>query len=97
MSAANTSTINIQENLSTDIPYSKYFEFFPYQTWSLHHYVTLIIDNYKFPEKTRAHQIFFNILQDIVSNLSISQEIRDFVQDLLNNKKVCIFEVINKI
>ncbi|CAG8515708.1 8397_t:CDS:2 [Funneliformis caledonium] len=53
-----TSTINVRGNLSAckDIPYIKYFELCLYENWSLHHYVSLIIDNYKLAEKDRAHQ-----------------------------------------
>ena len=87
-----TSTINVRGNLSTcnDIPYIKYFELCSYENWSLHHYDSLIIDNYKLAEKDRAHQVFFNTLQSINNNLSISQEIRDIAQKLIKNRKVNI-------
>jgi hypothetical protein len=85
-----TSTINIRGNLSTsdDIPYSKYFELCSYENWSLHHYVSLIIDNYKFAKKDRSHQVFFITLENIKSNLSISQDIRDIAQTIIKNRKV---------
>jgi len=67
------SNINIRGNLSAskDIPYDKYFEFCSYENWSLQHYVILIINNYKFAQKDRAHQIFFIILENINKDLFI--------------------------
>ena len=80
------SNINIRENLSASkvIPYDKYFELCSYENWSLQHYVILIINNYKC-SKDRAHQIFFITLENINKNLSISQNIRDVVQNLIKN------------
>ncbi|CAI2202086.1 11749_t:CDS:1, partial [Funneliformis geosporum] len=84
-----TSTINVRGNLSTsdDIPYTKYFELCSYDNWSLHHYVSLIIDNYKFARKDRTHQVFFMTLESINKNSSISQDIRDIAQNLIKNRK----------
>ena len=94
-----SATINVQENLSAsdDILYTKYFELCFYENWSLHHYVSLIIDNYKFAERDKAHLLFFNTLHHINNNSCMSQEIRDAVQKLIKNKKVGIINMINKI
>ncbi len=74
--------INVRGNLSAsdNIPYTKYFELCSYENWSLHHYVSLITDNYKFAEKDKAHLLFFNTLHHINNNMCISQETRDIVQ-----------------
>ena len=90
------SNINIWENLSASkvIPYDKYFELCSYENWSLQYYVMLIINNYKFAQKDRAHQIFFITLENINKNLSISQNIWDVVQNLIKNKKVSLL-IIN--
>jgi hypothetical protein len=94
-----SATINIRGNLSMsdDIPYTKYFEFCSYENWSLYNYVTLIIDNYKFAEKDKAHLSFFNTLHHINNNSSTSPEIRDAVQKLIKDKKVSIINMVNKI
>ena len=86
------STINIRGNLSTcdDIPYTKYFELCSYENWSLYHYVSLIIDNYKLAEKDRAHQLFFNTLHHINNNLCVPQETQNIAQKLIKNRKVSI-------
>ncbi len=85
-----TYNINIRGNLTTckDIPYTKYFEFCSYENWSLHNYVSMIIDNYKFAEKNKTYQMFFNTLQSINNDLCVSEEIRNISQKLLANKKV---------
>ena len=49
------------------IPYTKYFELCSYKNWSLHNYVSLIIDNYKFSDKDTAHSFFFLTLQNIIN------------------------------
>jgi hypothetical protein len=85
--------MSFQGNSTTDIPYAKYFEFFPYETWSLDNYVTLILDNYKFGEKLCAHRTFYRTLKGIINNPNTLQEIRDFAKNLVNNKKVCIFRI----
>ena len=94
-----TSTINVRGNLSAcnDIPYTKYFELCSYENWSLYHYVSLIVDNYKFAEKDKAHQVFFSELESINNNLCILQEIWDIAQKLVKNRKVSIINTINKI
>jgi hypothetical protein len=94
-----TSTIEVRGNLSAynDIPYTKYFELCSYENWSLHHYVSLILDNYKLAEKETAHFLFFSTLRQINNNLSISQEIQKTIQKLLKNKKVSAIGKINKI
>ena len=94
-----SATINVRGNLSTsdDIPYTKYFELCSYENWSLHHYVSLIIDNYKLAKKDKAHQLFFNTLHHISNNLYTSQEARDIAQKLIKNKKVGILNMINMI
>ncbi|CAG8787293.1 5027_t:CDS:2, partial [Racocetra persica] len=87
-----TTTISVRGNLTTrdDIPYTKYFELCSYENWSLHHYVSLILDNYKFAEKETAHLLFYNTLLSISDSLCISQEIRETVQKLLKNKKILV-------
>jgi hypothetical protein len=92
-----TTTINVRGNLSApdDIPYTKYFELCSYETWSLTHYVALIIDNYRLAEKDKAHQLFFNTLHHINNNLRVPQETRDIAQRLIKNRKVSIIN--NKI
>jgi len=89
------STINVRGNLSAsdDIPYIKYFELCSYDNWSLHHYVSLILNNYKFAKKGTAHLLFYNTLLSISDDSCISQEIRDVVQNLLKNKKVGIIDI----
>ncbi|CAI2200596.1 1542_t:CDS:1, partial [Funneliformis geosporum] len=84
-----TSTINVRGNLSAsdDIPYTKYFELCSYENWSLHHYVSVMIDNYKFVRKDTAHHVFYFTLESIDNDLSISQVIRDIVQNLIKNRK----------
>ncbi|RHZ75575.1 hypothetical protein Glove_212g76 [Diversispora epigaea] len=79
---SNTITLYFQET-SENPPYSKYFQFFPCENWSLHHYVSLVIDNYKSAEKREAHRTFFNILHNINNNHLISQEVRNIAQNLI--------------
>src|SRR5215469_13448372 len=85
-----STTINVQGNLfaSDDIPYTKYFELCSYENWSLYHYISLILDNYKFAKKNKAHQVFFFMLESIKNNLSISQNIQDIAHNIIKNKKV---------
>ncbi|CAG8523424.1 1265_t:CDS:2 [Diversispora eburnea] len=66
-----TSTLNVRGELSAcnNIPYSKYFKICSYENWSLDHYVSLIIDNYKFAEKDNTHLLFFSTLQNINNDL----------------------------
>jgi len=92
-----SATINVRGNLSAsdDIPYTKYFELCSYENWSLHHYVSLIIDNYKFAEKEKAHRVFYNTLGNIKNNHYISQEIRNIAQSLIKSRKVSVFRIIN--
>ncbi|RHZ59869.1 hypothetical protein Glove_360g4 [Diversispora epigaea] len=65
--------INVRGELSTsnDIPYIKYFELCSYENWSLQHYVSLIIDNYKFAKKDKTHYYFFDTLHHISNNLHL--------------------------
>jgi hypothetical protein len=90
------STNNIRGNLSAcnDIPYTKYFELCSFENWSLKHYVSLILDNYKLAEKDRAYQLFFNSLHHISNNLYVPQEAWDIAQKLIKNRKVSIFEIL---
>ena len=85
------SSTNIQGNLCLpeNIPYNKYFEFFSYENWSFLHYVFLLINNYKYVEKSKAHHIFFITLQNICRDSQI-QEVRDIAQNIINNKNVSI-------
>ncbi|CAJ0756976.1 4663_t:CDS:2 [Entrophospora sp. SA101] len=87
MSVASAS--HIRENSSTchSIPYEKYFEFFPYEKWSLQHYISLVIDNYEHAEKDKAHLAFFNTLHNISNDSNISQDIREIAEKLIENKK----------
>lgn len=90
-----TSAVNVRGNLSAcnDIPYAKYFELCSYENWSLHHYVSLILDNYKFAKKDKAHQVFFFMLESIKNNLSISQDIQDIAHNIIKNKKANVEKV----
>jgi len=75
---------------SKDIPYTKYFKFFPFQNWSLKHFVTIVTDNYKHADKHTAYSKFYHILHIINDDIEISQEIRDVARNLLKVKKVSI-------
>ena len=72
------------------VPYFKYFEFFPYEKWSLSHYVTMIIDNYERAEVRTAHRTFYNVLNSIIDDLYVSQEVRDMTQRLIATRSVSI-------
>ena len=72
------------------VPYLKYFEFFPYEKWSLSHYVTMIIDNYERAEVRTAHRTFYNVLNSIIDDLYVSQEVRDMTQRLIATRSVSI-------
>ncbi len=78
-----------QETLN-NVPYGKYFEYLPYENWSLYNYVLLISENYINVDKKEAHRTFYNILRNINNNLYISQEVRNIALNLLTNKKVSI-------
>ena len=78
-----------------NIPYNNYIEFFSCNKCSLSQYVSLVIDNYKFAEKEKAHRIFYNTLVEIKDNHYIPQEIRNVAQNLIKSKKVSIFGIIN--
>ena len=84
------STANYTRETSESIPHAKYFNFFPCEKWALDHYVTLIIDNYKLTEKRTTYCAFFNTIQHISSDLSISQEVRNIASVLIKNKKVSV-------
>ncbi|CAG8629423.1 3186_t:CDS:2, partial [Diversispora eburnea] len=43
--------------------------------------------NLSFAKKDRTHQVFFTTLESINKNLSISQDIRDIAQNLIENRK----------
>ncbi|RIB00590.1 hypothetical protein C2G38_2256605 [Gigaspora rosea] len=83
------SAYSVRENSSTcyDIPYEEYFKFFPYEKWSLQHYVSLIIDNYEHAERDKAHHAFYSTLLKINDNSNASQEIRAVIQKLIDRKK----------
>jgi len=53
---------------------------------------SLVIDNYKYAEKDKAHQVFFNTLQNINNDLRMLKEVRDIAQSLIKNKKVSIIK-----
>ena len=78
-----------------NIPYDKYFEFFPCNKWSLCHYVTLLIDNYELAQKERAHRVFYKILSDIMNNESLEVVVYGVAQNLIKNSKVGIFRITN--
>ncbi|CAG8791414.1 26324_t:CDS:2, partial [Gigaspora rosea] len=86
------SAYSVRENSSTcyDIPYEEYFKFFPYEKWSLQHYVSLIIDNYEHAERDKAHHAFYSTLLKINDNSNASQEIRAVIQKLIDRKKVLV-------
>ncbi|CAJ0751493.1 15059_t:CDS:1, partial [Entrophospora sp. SA101] len=48
-------TICINSFNCTNVPYNKYFEFFPYDKWSLARFFSHIIDNYQNADKRMAH------------------------------------------
>ncbi|CAG8747858.1 15242_t:CDS:2 [Racocetra persica] len=83
---SDTSICYIREN-SENIPYIKYFEFFPCERWSLQHYVSIIINDYEHAEKMKSYHAFYNTLHAISNNNSISEEIRNIAQNILKNKK----------
>jgi hypothetical protein len=93
MSDINTDCDLYSRETCENIPYGKYFEFFPYNKWSLHHYVTLVIDSYELAEKEKAHRVFYKILEDIINNESLEEEVHSFAQNLIKNSKVSIFRM----
>ncbi|CAG8496825.1 7051_t:CDS:2 [Funneliformis mosseae] len=60
---------------------------FPCDNWSLHQYVSSVVDNYKFAEKKEAHRTFYSVLHNINNNLCMSQEVRDIAQNLIKSSK----------
>ncbi|PKY28658.1 hypothetical protein RhiirB3_481718 [Rhizophagus irregularis] len=87
MSDINTDCDLYSRETCENIPYGKHFEFFPYNKWSLHHYVTLVIDSYELAEKEKAHRVFYKILEDIINNESLAEEVHSFAQNLIKNSK----------
>ena len=79
------------ETSNVNIPYIKYFEFFPCEIWSLKYYDSLIINSYANVIKTKAHYIFFSTLYTINNNLNISQKIHNAAQKIIDDKSVSIF------
>ncbi|GBC08712.1 hypothetical protein RclHR1_08330005 [Rhizophagus clarus] len=92
---SSVSAYHIQGNSSicNNIPYEKYFEFFPHEKWSLPHYDILIIDNYEHAEKDKTHHAFYNALFKISNDFHASQGIRDVAQKLADNKRADIKQV----
>ena len=97
--SATTISIDVRGYSSTNnrIPYAKYFELCSYENWSLHNYVSLIIDNYKNSDKRTAYSSFYTTLKNIINNLDMEREIRNVAQTLINRRKVSIINIINKI
>ncbi|CAG8798763.1 20012_t:CDS:2, partial [Racocetra persica] len=80
-------TTHYAQKTSKNIPYTKYFEFIPYENWSLRHYDLLIINNYECAEKKEAHRAFYNAIHDINNDPCMSQEVRNITSNLLKNKR----------
>ena len=97
--SATTISIDVRGYSSTNnrIPYAKYFELCSYENWSLHNYVSLIIDNYENSDKRTAYSSFYTTLKNIINNLDMEREIRNVAQTLINRRKVSIINIINKI
>ncbi|CAG8688305.1 18986_t:CDS:1, partial [Gigaspora rosea] len=55
--------------------------------WSLRHYDLLIINNYEYTEKKKAHRAFYNAIYDINNDPCMSQEVRNITSNLLKNKR----------
>ena len=91
------STTNYAQETSESIPFEKYFEFFPCDTWSLRHFVTLVIGSYIFAEKEKTHRSFYNTLSDINNNFYVFQEVRDITQNLIKSRKVSISRITNSV
>ena len=87
-------TIYNQETFE-NIPYGKYFEFFPCNNWSLHHYVSMVTDNYEHAEKKEAHRAFYKVLHDINNDLCMLQKVCDVAQNLIKSGKVSVFRITN--
>ncbi|CAG8601821.1 6250_t:CDS:2 [Funneliformis mosseae] len=69
MSAINAHSVSVER-----IPYKVYFEFVPYEKWSLHSYITLLVDNYENVDKMDAHFSFYRMLSLINDDEKMSQE-----------------------
>ena len=67
-------------------PQAKYFEIYPYEIWSLKHFVSWAINN-NF-DKDTSHQTFYKALETINTDQKASLGLRNFTQKLLNSKKV---------
>ncbi|CAG8647426.1 968_t:CDS:2 [Funneliformis caledonium] len=48
--------------------------FVPYEKWSLHSYITLLVDNYENVDKMDAHFSFYKTLSSINDNENMFQE-----------------------
>ncbi|CAG8555927.1 8116_t:CDS:2 [Funneliformis caledonium] len=83
MCAVNAHSVSVER-----IPYKVYFEFVPYEKWSLHSYITLLVDNYENVDKMDAHYAFYKNLSSILDDEKMSQEVRNIAQNLLKSKKV---------
>ncbi|KAF0401848.1 P-loop containing nucleoside triphosphate hydrolase protein [Gigaspora margarita] len=78
---------------SRDIPYANYFAYFPYDRWSLYHFVTTIIGTYANVEKKIAHNVFYNTLYDMIDNQQTPQEVCNMAIMLTSNKEADIKSV----
>jgi hypothetical protein len=67
------------------VPYTNYFEIFPYKTWSLSHYEAWV---FKHANKRSANITFYKALNLISRDQQISKELCDFSQELLKKQKV---------
>ncbi|CAG8476894.1 1657_t:CDS:2 [Diversispora eburnea] len=68
------------------IPYSKYFEIFSFEFWSLEHYIIWVIDKHEFTDKDQALHIFYESLQRIVNDENASIRNKESARILLKNK-----------
>ncbi|CAG8458518.1 2167_t:CDS:2 [Funneliformis caledonium] len=90
MSAVNAHSVSVERS-----PCKVYFEFVPYEKWSFHSYITLLVDNYENVDKMDAHFSFYRMLSLINDDEKMSQEVRDVAQRLLISKKTNVLKANN--
>ncbi|CAG8752879.1 4008_t:CDS:2, partial [Acaulospora colombiana] len=76
---------SIKEIKTWDHPGIEYFETFPYEIWSLRHFVHWAIENNL--DKEISYRTFYKALKKISEDQEASPVLHNFVQKLLRNKK----------
>ncbi|CAG8584385.1 4969_t:CDS:2 [Funneliformis caledonium] len=88
-------TFRVHSEAVVNIPYSVYFDFVPYEKWSLKSYITLLVNNYEHVDKKEAHFAFYRNLCSILDDEKMSQEVRDIAKKLLKSKKTDVSKANN--